>query len=199
MLTTTTSPRAAQILAVVRRQLLRRTGLVAAAVQPHHDGPLAALLGARRPHVEPQTVLARVAVVPIVEKRESGRRPTRAHRLRTHRPVAHGRANLRPRREGRRRQKARFARSRARAYGMPLKVKIPLRTNPRTLPAEVSTTAPAGVSTADLPVCPRTAASVALGTPAATAAETPASTAAPERNSRREVSVMAPPIDDNLA
>jgi hypothetical protein len=56
---------AAQILAVIGRQLLRRAGFVTAAVQPDHDGTLAAIVGGRRPQVESQTIFARMAVVPI--------------------------------------------------------------------------------------------------------------------------------------
>ena len=104
---------AAEILAVVRRQLLRRACLVTAAVQPHHHGPLAAIVGAGRPHVESQAIFAGIAVVPVEQKREPVGGPSAAHWLRADGAVAHRRAHLRPRRDRRRRLKARLARGRA--------------------------------------------------------------------------------------
>src|SRR5262245_38326865 len=82
---------------------------------------------------------------------------------------------------------------------MPLNVKMPLRTQPRTLPAEVSTIAFVGVVMTDLPAPSCTAPSATPGAAAiVAAADTPASVAAPERNSRRDVSVMSPPDRVNL-
>ena len=72
------------------------------------------------------------------------------------------------------------------------------RTYPRTLPAEVSTIAFVGVVMAALHPLGRIAPSATPGTPPAivATAETPASFVAPEMNSRRDVSLMIPPIHD---
>ena len=99
----------AQVLAVIRRQLLRRACFIAATVEPDHHRPLAAIVSRRCPQVESQTVFARMTVIPVEQECEPIGSPSAAHGLRTYRPVAHRRANLRPWRHGRRRQEARFA------------------------------------------------------------------------------------------
>src|SRR5262245_14740019 len=99
----------AQVLAVVGRQFLSRTGLKTAAVQPDHHRAFLAIVNARRPDVRAQTVLAWNPVVPTEEPGLFIVRPTGAGYLRTDLTVLHRASHARPGPGFGRRHESRFA------------------------------------------------------------------------------------------
>src|SRR5262249_13431647 len=86
----------AQVLAVVRRQFLSRTGLKTAAMQPDHHRAFLVIVDAWRPDVRAQTVLAGNPVIPTEEPGLLIIRPTGAGDLRANLTVLHRASHTRP-------------------------------------------------------------------------------------------------------
>ena len=66
---------------VVRGKFLSAACRIAAAVKPHHDGTLLAVVQARSPDVDPQAVFAGIAVVPVEGESVLVGTPAHTHRL----------------------------------------------------------------------------------------------------------------------
>src|SRR5579864_6598104 len=86
----------AQILAIVRPELLARTSHKTAPVKPDHHGTLFIVVNARRPDIDAQTILALDSVVPRKHPGLFVVGPTRARPLRGHMLVLQGTAQSDP-------------------------------------------------------------------------------------------------------